>query len=1103
MKPKAGTRLAKTKTFLKKTSGLLLLAVLLLAILPNTASAADYTFEEITFTFTTNASIYRVVQGDSVTINAHGSTSPVVNASQDFVNESGGIFYDVNGFYIANVGQGCTGGCGVENQSSVTTNNPFDLTLTVGGSNLPTVPGGQTVASRQILVYPVIDLSLGTDAKFFTGSVPITIEVYSSLAALTAAAQAVCTANPGQVGCNADGTVSNPNVGGSATSATPGILSGGGLGDALGATILKLVNLVLGAIVQILSAVLHFLANTIFIPLLVRTMTLQATDVAGSAILAGWTMVRDLVNMFFILVLIVIGFATILRIEAYNYRRLLVWLILMALLVNFSMVIARIILDITTVVQFSFLPVGDTAVQINNLYQKLIGESTWQMANAVNSFSSTATLGATISILFEFTLELGVVITFAAMAVLMLIRLIALWILIILSPFAYALNILPATTGYARQWWSTFIKYALFAPIMAFFLRLSFYIHENALAFTGAGAGGFTAYLQGLDALPNGPDFQTIIRLGLIYILILAFMWAGLVVTRQMGIFGANAIVGLAERGLKAPYGKYGLWGGTKAATSFGLRKAGKSMGVQLLPSEWVKGYKEYRKKKIAEDIQETGEKARARAAAGKMFTSFGSPEDFYRKALSFNEMKRFGKNLLAGRFNVNKAWKEDSEKAGQMRSAAGEMVTADDYRQKLNEEKALQTEQDENEEKKKQLDGAMGGTADTTIEDLKKTIEALIESQKKLAGEYAKAGDTEKAGSIRGEIAALQEQMKTNPSAVAYDKSSDVGAELFEILKQKRQATQLRQESIGHQLEDIGKFKEASKGKLVGSEQKAKAYEAAVDLEKKIESYRPPLTYEARLARNHLVADEKKKLTGIDNADELQSYLNDAVREGNRYRAMAVMEKMSEDYNDNEFLNNTHRTAPGRERETFTSNSEGMHQFRKEILQGKLHMDEQSALEFTSKLGYINESRGHTETSRLVGVRNGRQYAYTEPEHAKAALAEIAKKPSRSILSSLNRLGYGGETQDATGARHFNPSLLGKAILKGLGQALADSKQLDHMNPNAAGKLSGPVSIQAFLQAGVSPRVIEAIKKTASSAKDWDPSAVVDALEKRLKGNI
>src|SRR3989344_2292236 len=269
--------------------------------------------------------------------------------------------------------------------------------------------------------------------------------------------------------------------------------------------------------------------------------------------------------MFFILVLIVIGFATILRIEAYNYRRLLVWLILiLALLVNFSMVIARIILDITTVVQFSFLPVGDTAVQINNLYQKLIGESTWQMANAVNSFSSTATLGATISILFEFTLELGVVVTFAAMAILMLIRLIALWILIILSPFAYALNILPATTGYARQWWSTFIKYALFAPIMAFFLRLAFYIHENALAFTGAGAGGFTAYLQGLDALPNGPDFQTIIRLGLVYILILAFMWAGLVVTRQMGIFGANAIVGLAERGLKAPYGKYGLWGATK-----------------------------------------------------------------------------------------------------------------------------------------------------------------------------------------------------------------------------------------------------------------------------------------------------------------------------------------------------------------------------------------------------------------------------------------------------------------------------------------------------------------------------------------------------------
>src|SRR3989344_1999232 len=351
----------------------------------------------------------------------------------------------------------------------------------------------------------------------------------------------------------ASGTVTFDLAGNPTTPAGAGAL--GGAAGAFGAALLGIVNLILGFVVGFLRWVLNILAHMIFIPLFVKTMTLEATNIAGPTILAGWTVVRDLVNMFFILILIVIGFATILHIESYNYKRLLVKLIIMAMLVNFSMVIARIIIDLANVVQFTFLPVANGGAAINDFWKKIYAQNITAIISAVSWGSTSSQLAATMSILFQFTLELGLVITFAAMSIFMLIRTVALWILIILSPFAYALNILPATAGYAKQWWSAFIKYVLFAPIMAFFLRLSISIYEQGLNFARGGTGGVTQVLQNFGSTTGNFKFQDSMELGLVYIMIICFLWAGLIITKKMGIFGADAIVGFAERGMKAGLG--------------------------------------------------------------------------------------------------------------------------------------------------------------------------------------------------------------------------------------------------------------------------------------------------------------------------------------------------------------------------------------------------------------------------------------------------------------------------------------------------------------------------------------------------------------------
>ena len=76
---------------------------------------------------------------------------------------------------------------------------------------------------------------------------------------------------------------------------------------------------------------------------------------SGAPVYAGWVITRDIVNMFFILALVIIAFATILRIETYGIKALLPKLIIMALLINFSYLACGIIIDATHITANSFI----------------------------------------------------------------------------------------------------------------------------------------------------------------------------------------------------------------------------------------------------------------------------------------------------------------------------------------------------------------------------------------------------------------------------------------------------------------------------------------------------------------------------------------------------------------------------------------------------------------------------------------------------------------------------------------------------------------------------------------------------------------------------
>jgi len=187
----------------------------------------------------------------------------------------------------------------------------------------------------------------------------------------------------------------------------------------------------------------------------------------------GWATVRDVANMFFVVVLLVIAFGTILGIEQYSLSKTLVKFVLAAILINFSNLIAGLIIDVAHVFTMTFLnAVSATAGGnlINIFHLNEIYNITGRQYTESNEFQTE--IFGTAFLAFMFTAV--ALMSIGAYLIVMILRMVVLWMLIIMSPLAFILGVLPQTKKYAQEWWDEFINHVLVAPIMVFFLWLAF-----------------------------------------------------------------------------------------------------------------------------------------------------------------------------------------------------------------------------------------------------------------------------------------------------------------------------------------------------------------------------------------------------------------------------------------------------------------------------------------------------------------------------------------------------------------------------------------------------------------------------------------------------
>ncbi|MCX6798199.1 MAG: hypothetical protein NTX66_03255 [Candidatus Falkowbacteria bacterium] len=287
--------------------------------------------------------------------------------------------------------------------------------------------------------------------------------------------------------------------------------------------------------------------------------------IRSDAVANGWVIVRDLCNMFFVVILLVISFATILHIENYNYKKWLPKLVMMAILINFSKTICGLIIDFGQVVMLTFVNAFKD-IGGGNL-TSMLGITEWQsMQNNQNTISEWEVVAAYFLAVIYVIISVIVITTMIAMLIM---RMIMLWVYIVLSPAAYLLAAFPGGQKYSSQWWSEFTKNVIVGPVLCFFIWLSFVTITPGKS--GAGVLGMTDIDPNKGAIGGSTSNTTAQGFGtsdlmVKFIISIGMLIGGLKIAQEIGgAAGSMAGKGMAAVNKGAAIGM----GGVAAVTGY------------------------------------------------------------------------------------------------------------------------------------------------------------------------------------------------------------------------------------------------------------------------------------------------------------------------------------------------------------------------------------------------------------------------------------------------------------------------------------------------------------------------------------------------------
>lgn len=290
------------------------------------------------------------------------------------------------------------------------------------------------------------------------------------------------------------------------------------------------------------------------------------------AITTGWVILRDMANLFFVALILVVSIGSIVNPERFKGPQQVFRILLFALLVNFSRTIAGLFIDISQVVMLTF--VNGFAQAAGGNFVEALGITKLtdfpQTGGAIGVSETIASLFLALIMFVIITVIIGV------MVVALVVRMVTLWLLVVTSPIAFAAGSSSLTKKYYDDWWKQFSAELTVGPMVAFFLWLSlvsFQQSSNGTELTGESLKSTSGGTTEQSSVPCGATTACTEENMIRFIVATVMLLTGLGFAKQFSGVGGSLASGALKEGRKYA-SKATIWAAKKsapAAVGFGL----------------------------------------------------------------------------------------------------------------------------------------------------------------------------------------------------------------------------------------------------------------------------------------------------------------------------------------------------------------------------------------------------------------------------------------------------------------------------------------------------------------------------------------------------
>ncbi|MBR2864309.1 hypothetical protein IKE88_02055 [Candidatus Saccharibacteria bacterium] len=233
-----------------------------------------------------------------------------------------------------------------------------------------------------------------------------------------------------------------------------------------------------GALGWIVCPVIKFLRltlETIYENIVVPFLQINAKTFSNEngGVVAGWQAFQGFANLAFVALLLIVIFSQVtgVGIDNLGIKRILPKLIIAAILINLSYIICQLLVDASNIAGyglrslFDSIQVGET--NITGTGQTIMNTALTAAVTAMAGYgaAATAAIWAPFLILPFLLALVGMLISVLFMFILLGVRQAGVIILVVISPLAFAMYMLPNTKPLFQRWWKAFTGLLLLFPI--------------------------------------------------------------------------------------------------------------------------------------------------------------------------------------------------------------------------------------------------------------------------------------------------------------------------------------------------------------------------------------------------------------------------------------------------------------------------------------------------------------------------------------------------------------------------------------------------------------------------------------------------------------